>query len=69
MRYVKLTFMQKEITMATYYIGAEVHVSNTEPAVECRWKIVARYSVPTNIPAIRTVLDSLQGRKFPAMEV
>ena len=54
--------------MATYYIGADVHVNNTELAVEYRRKIVARYSVPTTIPAISTVLDSLEGKKFLAME-
>ncbi|MHA1940026.1 MAG: transposase [Candidatus Thorarchaeota archaeon] len=54
--------------MATYYIGADVHVNNTELAVEYRRKIVARYSVPTTIPAISTVLDSIQGKKILAME-
>jgi transposase len=56
------------MAMATYYIGADVHVNNTELAVEYRRKIVSRYSVPTTIPAISTVLDSLQGRKILAME-
>ena len=54
--------------MATYYIGADVHSNNTELAIEQRGKIVARYSVPTTIPAISTVLSSLQGKKFLAME-
>ena len=54
--------------MATYYIGADVHSNNTELAVEQRGKIVARYSVPTTIPAISTVLSSLQGKKILAME-
>jgi transposase len=54
--------------MATYYIGADVHVNNTELAVEYRRKIVQRYSVPTSIPAISAVLGSLQGKKFLAME-
>jgi hypothetical protein len=54
--------------MATYYIGADVHSNNTELAVENRHKIVARYSVPTTIPAISTVLNSLQGKKILAME-
>jgi transposase len=54
--------------MATYYIGADVHSNNTELAIEQRGKIVARYSVPTTIPAISTVLTSLQGRKIFAME-
>jgi len=54
--------------MATYYIGADVHSNNTELAVENRHKIMARYSVPTTIPAISTVLNSLQGKKILAME-
>ncbi len=54
--------------MATYYIGADVHVNNTELAVEYRRKIVQRYSVPTSIPAISAVLGSLQGKKCLAME-
>ena len=63
-----LTVLRKDIAMATYYIGADVHVNNTELAVEYRRKIVQRYSVPTTIPAISTVLTSLQGRKIFAME-
>ncbi|MHC4332090.1 MAG: transposase [Planctomycetota bacterium] len=54
--------------MATYYIGADVHSNNTELAIEQRGKIVSRYSVPTTIPAISTVLSSLQGKKILAME-
>ena len=54
--------------MATYYIGADVHSNNTELAIEQRGRIVARYSVPTTIPAISTVLSSLQGKKIFAME-
>ena len=54
--------------MATYYIGADVHVNNTELAIEARGKIVARYSVPTTIPAISNVLQSLQGKKYIAIE-
>jgi len=50
--------------MATYYIGADVHSNNTELAIEQRGKIVARYSVPTTIPAISTVLNSLQGKNI-----
>jgi transposase len=60
--------MRKEIAMATYYIGADVHSNNTELAIEQRGQIVARYSVPTTIPAISTVLTSLQGKKILAME-
>jgi len=54
--------------MATYYIGADVHSNSTELAIEKRGKIVARYSVPTSIPAITNVLDSLQGKKYLAVE-
>jgi transposase len=51
-----------------YYIGADVHNNSTELAIEKRGKIVARYSVPTSIPAIINVLDSLQGKKYLAVE-
>ena len=54
--------------MSTYYIGADVHSNSTELAIEKRGKIVARYSVPTSIPAITNVLDSLQGKKYFAVE-
>ena len=54
--------------MATYYIGADVHSNNTELAIEQRGRIVVRYSVPTSIPAISAVLNSLQGKKILAME-
>jgi len=54
--------------MATYYIGADVHTNNTELAVEQRGRIVARYSVPTSIPTIGAVLNSIQGKKILAME-
>ena len=54
--------------MATYYIGADVHSNNAELAIEQRGRIVARYSVPTSIPAIGAILDSLQGKKILAME-
>jgi len=54
--------------MSTYYIGADVHSNSTELAIEKRGKIVARYSVPTSIPAIINVLDSLQGKKYLAVE-
>ena len=54
--------------MSTYYIGADVHSNSTEIAIDKRGKIVARYSVPTSIPAIANVLDSLQGKKHFAIE-
>lgn len=54
--------------MSTYYIGADVHSNSTELAIEKRGKIMARYSVPTSIPAITNVLDSIQGKKYLAVE-
>jgi len=54
--------------VATYYIGMDVHCNNTELAVEKGHKIVERYSVPTTIPAIVEVLESLSGKKHLAME-
>ena len=54
--------------MTTYYIGADVHSNSTELAIEKRGKIVDRYSVPTSIPAITNVLDSIQGKKYLAVE-
>lgn len=54
--------------MSTYYIGADVHSNSTELAIEKRGEIVARYSVPTSIPAILNVLDSFQGKKYMAVE-
>ena len=54
--------------MSTYYIGADVHNNSTELAIEKRNKIIARYTVPTTIPAISNVLDSLQGKKYLAIE-
>lgn len=60
-RMIMLTAKRKDTLMATYYIGADVHNKNTELAIEKRGKIAARYSVPTSIPAISTVLNSLQG--------
>ncbi|MHC4174888.1 MAG: hypothetical protein ACYST5_18385, partial [Planctomycetota bacterium] len=44
MRLVMSTVIRKENTMATYYIGADVHSNNTELAIEQRGRIVARYS-------------------------
>lgn len=54
--------------MSTYYIGADVHSNSTELAVENKGKIVARYSVPTSIPAIANVLNAFQGKKYLAVE-
>ena len=49
--------------MSKYYIGADVHCNNTELAIEQKGEIIARHSVPTTIPAISRVLESLQGTK------
>lgn len=54
--------------MKTYYIGADVHSNRTELAIEQKGRIVARYSVPTSIPALVNVLDSIQGKKYMAVE-
>ena len=54
--------------MTACYIGADVHSNSTEFAIEKRNKILARYAVPTTIPAISSVLDSLQGKKHFAFE-
>ncbi|MHC4258340.1 MAG: IS110 family transposase [Planctomycetota bacterium] len=54
--------------MSSYYIGADVHSNSTELAIENRGKIVARYSVPTSIPAIANILDAFQGEKYIAVE-
>lgn len=48
--------------MAVYYIGADVHFNNTELAVEHNKEIIRRFSVPTTIPTIRSVLKELNGR-------
>lgn len=54
--------------MTTYYIGADVHSNNIELAIMNRKKIIQRYSVPANISAITDVLDSLNGKKYLAVE-
>jgi transposase len=54
--------------MTTYYIGADVHSNSTELAVEKNKKIVARYNLPTSIPALSSALDSLKGEKHLAIE-
>ena len=45
--------------MSIYYIGADVHSNSTELAIEKRGKILARYSVPTNVRAISAVSSCL----------
>lgn len=54
--------------MKTYYIGADVHCNNIEMAIMDRNKIIKRYSVPASISAVSQVLDSLNGRKYLAVE-
>jgi len=58
----------KGAVMKTYYIGVDLHCNNTEIAIETKVHIEARYSLPTSISAIRKVLDSLQGKKYLAVE-
>ena len=54
--------------MSRYYIGADVHCNNTELVIEEKGQIIARHSVPTTIPAISRVLESIQGTKQLAFE-
>jgi len=54
--------------MTTYYIGADVHSNSTELAVEKNKRIVARYNLPTSIPALSNVLDGLKGKIYLALE-
>jgi transposase len=54
--------------MTTYYIGADVHCNNIEMAIMNRKRIIKRYSVPANISAIIQVLDTLNGKKYLAVE-
>jgi len=52
----------------TYYIGADVHSNSIEMAILNRKKITERYTVPASITAVAQVLDSLQGKKYMAIE-
>ncbi len=61
--YTKGTLMS-----SIHYIGVDVHSNSTELAIEKRGKIVAGYTVPTTVPALANILDSLQGKKHLAME-
>src|SRR4030065_621700 len=54
--------------MATYYIGADVQSNNIEMAIFNRKKIVQRYTIPASISAAAQVLDSLNGKKYMAIE-
>ena len=54
--------------MAVYYIGADVDSKMVELAVEKNEKIVRRFRVPTTIPSLREVVDSIAGTKFLTFE-
>src|SRR3989304_2749111 len=54
--------------MKTYFIGADVHCSNTELAVENKGIVVQRFSVPTTVKAISEVLKDISGKKFLTFE-
>lgn len=51
-----------------YYIGADVHSNNIELAIRHRSKIMQRYSLPSSLPPILEVLDSIKGKKQMAIE-
>lgn len=52
----------------TYYIGADVHSNNIQLAVRYKGQIIQRFALPTSIPAISTMLDSISGKKMLAVE-
>lgn len=54
--------------MKTYYIGADVHCNTTDIAIEYRWQIIERVTVPTTITAIRQVLEKFPGKIHLAIE-
>jgi len=54
--------------MTTHYIGADVHSKITELAVDVGGKIVARYRVPTTIPALTEVLERTRRRRVLTFE-
>jgi transposase len=58
----KNPFFERIANMAVYYVGADVHLNNTELAVEHNKEIIRRFSVPTTIPTIRSALEELGGR-------
>src|SRR3989304_6944786 len=51
-----------------YYIGIDVHNNNTEIAIRYKGQIRQRFSLPTSIPAITTAIESINGKKFMAVE-
>ncbi len=54
--------------MVTHYIGADVDSKMTDLAVERKQKIIREYRVPTTIPALRSVLEEVPGRKLLVIE-
>jgi len=68
MRQMMTAIRKEPFMIATYYIGADVHSNSTELAIEKNNRNVARYMVPTTIPSISNVLDSLQGKKRLAFQ-
>jgi transposase len=54
--------------MVTHYIGADVDSRMTDLAVERKQRIVREYRVPTTIPALRSVLAEIPGRKLLVIE-
>ena len=54
--------------MATKYIGADVHVTTTELAVDQGGKVIARYRMPTTVPSLREVLAQVSGSRVLVME-
>jgi transposase len=51
-----------------YYIGADVHSNNIELAIRHRGRIIQRFSLPTAITPVLTVLSSIDARKQMAIE-
>ena len=54
--------------VATKYIAGDVHVARTELAIERNGTIINRFSVPTTIPALREVLQTVQRPKIFVIE-
>jgi len=54
--------------VATKYIAGDVHVARTELAVERNGIIINRYSVPTTIPSLREVLQTVPRPKVFVIE-
>lgn len=58
----------KEPSVTTTYIGADVDGKMTELAVERNGKIVHRDRIPTDIPALREFLGGVRGPKLLVIE-